>query len=235
MNRMPDLRHRATDAELMDLPDSDEARLFRTLDQFASINLLFSRVRPLLRRHVLDRIPPGTPCHLVDLGAGACDIPVWLLREARRRNLDLRVTAVDADPRVVRYARERHGNEPGLDIREADALALDTFAPFDFLFANHFLHHLPDSVLPQLLADAARLARRGVLLTDLRRSRSAYLAYSLLSFLYRDSFARTDGLLSIRKGFTPSELRQLAPHLHLRRTFPGRLILLTPSGPARKR
>ncbi len=227
MKFLPNLRLRATDAELMDLPDSDEARLFRTLDQFGSINRLFSRVRPVLRRHVLDRMAPGRPFHLVDLGAGACDIPVWLLREARLRGLDLRVTAVDADPRVVRYARERHGNEPGLDIREADALDLDAFAPFDFLFANHFLHHLPDAVLPALLADAARLAQLGVVFTDLRRSRLSYLAFSLVARLYRDSFARADGLLSIRKGFTPAELRALAPAYSLRRSIPGRLILTT--------
>jgi SAM-dependent methyltransferase len=219
------MRHRATEAELIDLPDCDEARLFRTLDQFTSINRLFSRARTLLRRQVLDRIPPGESCHLVDLGSGACDIPVWLLHEARRRGLSLRVTAVDADARVVRYARERHGAEPGLEIREADALDLDAFAPFDFLFANHFLHHLPDAVLPKLLADATRLARRGVLFSDLHRSRFSYLAFSLLARFYRNSFARIDGLISIRKGFTLQELRTLAPDYHLRRAFPGRVIM----------
>jgi len=218
---------RADEEELMDLPDGDEAHLFRTLDQFHDINRLFSRVRGLLKRTVLADMRPGTQYHLVDLGAGACDIPVWLLHEAKRRGLSLEVTAVDADPRVVRYAEERYGDHPGLNILQADALDLDTLAPFDYLFANHFLHHLPDAALPPLIADAHRLARRGFVFSDLRRSPWSYLGFSLFARVYRDSFARADGLLSIRKGFTPAEWTVLGGRTptRVRTAFPGRVQL----------
>lgn len=221
-----DFQSRAVDDEIMDLPDCDEAQLFRTLDQFHGINRLFSRVRGLLTRTILADMKPGTLRHLVDLGAGACDIPVWLLDTARQRGLDLRITAIDADPRVVHYARQRYGEVPNLSILEHDALDLDRLAPFDYLFANHFLHHLTDGVIPPLLAEAHRLCRRGFVISDLRRSPWSYLGFSLVARIYRDSFARADGLVSIRKGFRPSDFTDIPVPLRIRTALPGRIQLL---------
>lgn len=220
---------RATEEELMDRPDCDERRLVRTLDQFHDINRLFSRVRGLLKRTVLADMVPGRDYRLLDLGAGACDIPVWLLGEAGRRGLSLAVTAVDADPRVVRYARKRYGDVGGLGIVEADALDLDALAPFDYLFANHFLHHLPAAAIQKLLADARRLAGRGFVISDLRRSPWSYLGFSIFARIYRDSFTRADGLISIRKGFTPEELRRLAGDTpaEVRTALPGRVRMVS--------
>jgi len=222
MSFFSSFQHRATDAELMDLPDCDEEQLFRTLDQFHGINVLFSQVRPLLRRTILDDMRPDDAYHLIDLGAGACDIPVWLLNEAGKRGLNLRVTAVDADPRVVHYARERYGDVAGLEIVEGDALHLESLAPFDYVFGNHFLHHLPDEAVDTVLRDSSRLARREVVFSDLKRSPWSYLAFSLLARVYRDSFAREDGLLSIRKGFRKTDFPDTAG-LEIRTAIPGRI------------
>lgn len=221
-------KRRATDDELMDLPGSDVKQLYRTLDQFRGINSLFSRVRPLLRQTLLADMQPGRQYHLVDLGAGACDIPIWLLQQAEKRGLRLRITAVDADPRVVTYARERHGQLQGLKIIEANALDLDALAPFSYLFANHFLHHLPDEVLPKLVSDADRLCERGFIFSDLKRSPWSYLGFSLVAHIYRNSFAREDGLLSIRKGFVADDFRQISgeTRTRIKRSFPGRVQML---------
>ena len=218
-------KQRATDDELMDLPESDVQQLCRTLDQFRGINTLFSRVRPLLHQTILNDMQPGRTYHLVDLGAGACDIPIWLLQQADKRGLRLSITAVDADPRVVAYTSERHGKRKGLTIIESNALDLDALAPFDYLFANHFLHHLPDEVLPQLIKDADRLCERGFVFSDLKRSPWSYLGFFLVAQIYRNSFAREDGLLSIRKGFVPEDFRKICGDTQTRITLshPGRI------------
>lgn len=226
MRNLPlDFSTRATEDEEMDLPDCDPEKLARTLDQFHQINRLFSRVRTLLRQTILTDMQPGQSYHLVDLGAGACDIPVWLLAAAKRKGLDLRITAVDADPRAVDYATQRHGNVPGLTILHADALDIEAFTPFDYLFANHFLHHLPDAPIANLLSNAHHHCRRGFVFSDLRRSRWSYLGFSLFARIYRNSFARADGLLSIRKGFQPADFHN-TPNLTLRTRLPGRIQLL---------
>lgn len=218
-------RQRETGEEAMDLPDSDVDRLFRTLDQFGGVNRLFSRVRGLLRGTVLADMHRGRAFHLVDLGAGACDIPLWLLEEAGRRGLDLRITAVDADPRVVRYARERVGERAGLRVVEGDALDLEALGGFDYVFANHFLHHLADEEVLQVLRESVRLAERGVVFSDLARSPWSYLGFWLVARGYRGSFTREDGLLSIRKGFRRGDFDReaLPPGLRVRRRVPGRI------------
>lgn len=212
----------------MDQPDCDSDQLFRTLDQFEGINILFSRVRGLLRQTVLSDMEPGKKYHLVDLGAGACDIPLWLLKQARHKGLDLKITAVDADARIIEYAKRKHADVDGLTILKADALHLEAFAPFDYLFANHFLHHLPNETLPKLIKDAHKRCRRGFVFSDLKRSRFSYLAFSVIALIYRESFAREDGLISIRKGFRKEDFQKLSGLIptQIQTAFPGRIQML---------
>lgn len=237
---LPSLTHRATLAERMDDPDCCEARLLRTIRQFASVNRLVSRYRTILKRWVLDDmdLDPGRHYHLVDLGAGGCDIAAWLLRAAARRGLRLRITAWEIDPRIAAYARARHRHTPGLTIHQTDALTATPTEPADYLFANHFLHHLTDSQITALLAHWSGRVRRRLVFSDLRRSRTAYLGHALLGSCYRGSFIREDGLRSIRRAFLPGELAAhaasagLADRTTIHCLAPARLVLATEPGPA---
>jgi SAM-dependent methyltransferase len=230
---MPDLAVRAAVSERMDAPDCSEEKLLRTVRQFASINRLVSRYRGILRRWVLRDMlrDPSRIHHLVDMGAGGCDIDVWLLAACRRRGLRLRITACDADPRVVAYARSAHGSVEGLAIRRMDVVSEAFAEKVDYIFANHFLHHLTNAQMTALLRQWAPLVRRFLLFSDLYRGAAPYAGFSLLSLFYTNSFAREDGLLSIRRGFTPQELSALAESAgvgarsSVHRFLPGRLLL----------
>ena len=221
---------RARGPELMDLPDSDPARLERTLRQMAWINRLLTGARRLLRRTVLESIRrrPG-PCTLLDVGCGGADLARWLAR----REPSLRITCLDHDPRVVAYARRRCARVPAVEVRLGSAAELERMEGFDYVFANHFLHHLEDErLVPTLRAMLAR-TRRLLVITDLLRSRDSYFWWGLFAgvFLHR-SFAAADGRLSIRRGFRPPELEALldgaAPpgRLEVRRERPGRVVVL---------
>ncbi len=231
----PDLGRRADLPEKMDLPCSDRRELENTLIQFGAVNRFLSRRRFVLQRFVLDAMQPDRRYHLLDLGAGACETAAWLLGRSRRQGLNLRVTACDHDSRVVSYARKNFGGTPGLEILHRDIVALDGLEDADFVFANHLLHHLSDRRIVELIEYLADFRRATLLLNDLRRSRSAYTAYYLLSpLLFRRSFARYDGLMSIRKGFLRSELLRLVRaadplQMDLYRVeefFPARVLLL---------
>ena len=223
---------RALLPERMDDPRCSEALLLRTVRQFASINRLVSRHRAILKRWMLADMArePGRGYHLVDLGAGGCDIDVWLLDAARRQGVDLRITACEADARIAAYARDAHAGVQGLAIREMDVLRAAPEEPVDYVFANHFLHHLTDRQIPELLAGWAPRVRRAMVFSDLRRHWAAYAGFSVLSLFYRNSYAREDGLISVRKGFTASELRAFAEAAGVlaavHRLTPGRLVLV---------
>lgn len=207
-----DLASRAQLAEAMDAPDCCEEQLLRTLGQFDSVNRWVSRYRHIVRRWVFSDMErrPNRDYHLVDLGAGGCDIDAWILREASRRGLGLRITAYDADPRIVQFARDQFGGTPGLDIHHQDVLAEPTDLPVDYVFANHFLHHLADDQIVTLLRGWLPRTRRRMVFSDLHRTQFAYLGFSLFGSLYRNSFTRQDGLVSIQRGFRPPELEALA-------------------------
>jgi len=229
----PDLTIRSDMAELMDDPSCSEEMLLRTVRQFASVNRLVSRYRTILKRWVLTDMlnEPQRTYHLVDMGAGGCDIDAWLLGTAGRMGLKLRITACDLDPRIADYARRKYGHIQGITIREHDLLRDHFDQPVDYVFANHFLHHLEKSDLIRLLRHWQPLVHRRMVLSDLERHPLAYLGFSVFSLAYRNSFTRPDGLTSIRRGFKTGELleytREALPHgvNRVHRVFPGRLVL----------
>ncbi len=229
---VPDLSRRLTDEpELMDDPDSDPARLRATLDQFGPINALLSRSRGLIRALLIPHMHrAGRPVTVLDVGAGACDIDLWLSRECARRRLPVRIFCVDHDPRVVAYAARRTRNSAGITTRLADARTVCTEERFDYVIANHFLHHFGDADAAEALRLMDSAAQRGILINDLHRDLMTYVSYSLAAavFFHR-SFAFYDGRLSIRKGFRRAELENIVEHAGVkatvRRAAPGRIYL----------
>lgn len=230
---LPDFANRALIPELMDNPDCDEIKLFRTLQQFSLINRQVARYRTILKQWVIADMlkSPERSYHLVDMGAGGCDIDVWLLKAARKRGLKLRISACDIDPRIIDYARSAYGHTPGLHIRKENLLDDSFTEPVDYVFANHFLHHLTDEEIIRLIRQWQPRVRRNLIFSDLLRSKASYLGFSALSLLYRNSFARTDGLISIQRGFHPEELNTVANSSRINgdfsthRLLPGRVVL----------
>lgn len=228
------MKVRSTEKEIMDDPGCDPVLLLRTVDQFAAINRIVSRYRRILSRLVLDdmELAPQRSYHMVDIGAGGCDIMLWLLRESRRRGLKLQVTAIDIDPRIINHARMRTADEDGLNVQMLDAFEISNLAPVDYVFANHFFHHLEHEKIVDLLGIIASTVKRTFVLSDLARSYFSYAGFFLLSNLFfRNSFAISDGLQSIRRGFLLDELRMIATNAGLAhrtsilRLPPGRLVL----------
>ena len=73
------------------------------------------------------------------------------------------------------------------------------------------LHHFDDDAAVQLLKRCRELARRYVLVSDLRRGLLATVgAYLLTAFIFRDSMTRTDARLSAARAFSFREFRSLA-------------------------
>jgi 2-polyprenyl-3-methyl-5-hydroxy-6-metoxy-1,4-benzoquinol methylase len=230
---LPDLSTRSTIHELMDNPDCDETKLLRTIQQFSSINRQVARYRTILKRWVINDMlkDPTRKYHLVDMGAGGCDIDVWLLKAARKRGLDLRISACDIDQRIIDYARSVFGHKPGLHIRKMDLLAESFHEPVDYVFANHFLHHLTSEEIIRLFQLWQPRIRRRMVISDLLRDPASYLGFSALSLFYPNSFARADGLTSIRRGFMAQEIAALADTASINGSFsihqlhPGRVVL----------
>ncbi len=220
--------------ERMDQPDCPEPELYCTLKRFSLLNRLVTRYRYLLTYNVLRtmRRQPDRAYRLADLGAGGCDIARWLIRQSRRQNLRLKILAIERDPRIVRYAVRANREFPEIEVIQGDALDSATWRRPDFVFANHLLHHLPDTACRDLLQKLEHAGIQHYLLSDIIRSRWTALGYSLLVAPFRHgNFLLEDGRASIRRGFTRAELYDLIRQANLespprvRTLFPSRCVL----------
>lgn len=228
---MVDLSSRDVDArELMDDPEVDLRMLERTYERFPLVNAVVSRWKSVYRRDIRPRAR-RKPIRLLDVGAGGGDVSRALARWARRDGLAVAVTALDADARAIRWARERGG---GVEYRHAFTSELvDAGERFDVVISNHLLHHLAGDDLSALLQDSVVLARDDglVLHRDIARSGFAYWGFAAgtLPFarnLLAESFIRDDGLTSIRRSYTAREIATTVPDgWQVRKAFPSRLEL----------
>jgi ubiquinone/menaquinone biosynthesis C-methylase UbiE len=94
-----------------------------------------------------------------------------------------------------------------------------------------FLHHLEQPQIVTILQEAARVARRAVVVGELVRSWPAWIAtYIATRVLSRSWIFHADGPRSVRAAFRARELRELAATAGLlgaqvRRVFPFRYIM----------
>lgn len=219
--------------ERMDDPRCDPRRLARTYASFRLVNATVAGWRAAYRHHLRPHLRADGPTTLLDIGCGGGDVARVLVRWAHRDGHDLRITGIDPDSRAHAWARRR---PPVAGVQFRRALSSDLVAGgecFDLVISNHLLHHLDQVQLDGLLEDSARLARRAVVHSDIRRGRLAYALFSAGTWpLFPGTFIREDGLTSIRRSHTASELRARVP-AGWDVEAPGRFrLLLTRSGTA---
>jgi len=229
---MMGLEQRALDAtEFMDDPACDPDRLVRTYRHFALVNRVVGRWHMIYRTHVRPALDPARPNSLLDIGFGGGDITRRIASWAARDGIALSVTAIDPDPRAFSFATApAHATtnaSSGVTFRETTSRALiEEGETFDVVISNHVLHHLDDG-LAEFLDDSLRLASRLVVHSDIERSAVAYAAYSVAALpLAVRSFARADGLTSIRRSYRSEEMLDSLPEpWRVRRARPSRLLL----------
>jgi 2-polyprenyl-3-methyl-5-hydroxy-6-metoxy-1,4-benzoquinol methylase len=206
------MRRRASDAvERMDAPDCDPVKLDRTYRQFGLVNRLFSGWRLLYVQELRPLLSANTVTTVLDIGSGGGDLARLLAQWSRRDKLKLDVTGIDPDGRAHNFAASRPHNSNVRFVQAGSGELVREGRRFDVVISNHVIHHLQPSGLAQLLTDSQTLARRMCLHNDLRRSTAAYGLFSLAALPFFGSFIRSDGLISIRRSYTPAELTAAAP------------------------
>lgn len=226
--------------ELMDEPDCDREALQDALRVLGQMGRHLGGHR-LLRRQV-DRVLRGRtpgPIGVLDIGAGGGDASLSLAAHLETRGWTPRLTLADRHAGALALCRERvRRRRADLPIEFVRLEAPEL--PFadgtrDLVISTMTLHHLEDDAASHLLAEMARVARVGWVLTDLRRSPLVLAAARLLAAtVWRShAFSRVDGPVSVRRSFTPDEIRRLLRGARLARaTVVPRLIRWAARGTA---
>lgn len=212
MALVPPLARAAGAHELLDGPAPFVERA-RSLADVARLNGAFGG-RLLTLRHVrrlLARLPLGRTATVVDFGTGGADIPRALVRWARRARRPIRVFALDRDAATLAVARGTVAGYPEIVLVQADALALP-FRPgaVDVAISALTLHHLEPPAATTYLAAMNAVARAGIVVNDLARSRVGWALVWLVTRLFACGWmSRHDGPLSVRRAYTADEVRGL--------------------------
>ena len=175
--------------ELLDLHSGSLAEVRRSLHDIRRINRYLGGAKvvsdatfSLLQKH---QIQSAT---ILDIGTGSGDIPLRLAREAKRRNLQLRVLAMDISARHLKVAREDLNCAQKFDIHllQADAFRLPLKEnSADIVVSSLFLHHFRAPQIHQLLSEFERVSRVGWIMNDLVRHNIPLWFFSLDATCFR--------------------------------------------------
>ena len=221
---------RLTDGvELLDGPLDDGAALAGNLRDLRRINRWLGGVQlsaagiEALAAHRLD-------VTLLDIGTGGADIPMALLQAADRRGRRLAVVGIDSRPEIVAAARAA-AEAASVDLARLEIVVGDGRSiafpdrSFDVAHASLVLHHLEPDDAVVLLREMGRVARSGVIINDLDRSRLGWLGAWLIGHLLTGNrYTRVDAPLSVRRAYRHDEAVELirAADLIPVSTFRGR-------------
>lgn len=195
--------------ELLDGP-LDDALLAGNMRDLARINRYLggASISHRALRSVVGADGSIGALRLLDVGTGAADIPASLL--ASTQHLD--ITAIDSRGEIVGLAQRVQAGTAGLRIELADGSALPwAEGAFDIVHASLVLHHLGPRAAVSLLREMARVARIGVIINDLERTRHGWLgAWLLLHGMSRNRYTLHDGPLSVRRAWRAAEVVDMA-------------------------
>ncbi len=157
------------------------------------------------------RIPLGRRLDVLDAGGGSGDAAPVILDWARRRGIEARVVVLDIHPGIARDAGERLRGIPGAEVRAGDLFDVEP-GSFDVVHAGLFLHHFDGASAARALGAMARIARRGVVVNDLRRHPVPWTLIRWLTLCAtRNEALRHDAPLSVGRAFTEGDWRDLGP------------------------
>jgi SAM-dependent methyltransferase len=200
------LRTRSPDHELLDAELLDPDELTLNLREMAFLNRLPGGSGESVRaveRLIADLSDPI----VLDVGTGSGD---FVVRLCGRR--PVRVIASDLRAEVLAIAARNLADINHVSVLQADARALPLAdGEVDVVHASLLLHHLDPREAVAALREMRRVARRGVVINDLRRGPVPFALTALaVMVLSRGSWTHHDGILSARRAYTLDELDALA-------------------------
>ncbi len=193
---------RTNSEEILDSNNCPPAEVQASLRDICRINRWFGGIATT--RKLIERAADATGkkhFSLLEVAAGFGEVPRAAGRELAAKGITLDVIDLDRAPNHLQPSHR------GL---VADALALPfRDGSFDLVSCSLFAHHLEPCELARFAGEASRVSRCAVLINDLIRH-PLHLALVYAGFpLMRSYVSRVDGVASVRRAYTPEEMRNI--------------------------
>lgn len=188
--------------EILDSDQCPAPETQRSLRDLCRINRWFggvSTTRRLFRR--VATITGQRHLSVLEVAAGFGEVPRQAAAQLRKKDIVLDITDLD---RMASHLHRGHRSVV------ADALALPFRDDhFDLVSCSLFAHHLTPTEFARFVEEGLRVSRRAVLINDLIRH-PLHLALVYAGFpLMRSYVSRVDGIASVRRAYTPAEMREM--------------------------
>jgi ubiquinone/menaquinone biosynthesis C-methylase UbiE len=196
--------------ELLDDPATPADIRIRAMRDVERSNRLFGGARAALM--ALTKALPTLPREavLLDVGSGTADITAAARERARGTGVALTCIGIDRSESLLRASIARLD---GGVVADASALPFRSGA-VDVVLCSQLLHHFDTSDAVRVLGELDRVARARVIVADIQRSWLAAIGFWLAALALRwHPITRHDGVVSVFRGFTASELRALVQQI----------------------
>lgn len=209
------LSYRHNEPEIMDDLSQKGEILDQTLKELDFINKWLGGNQITIEGIELLWKKQGRPkeLHILDLGCGSGQMLVKIAQWGRKKELNLSLEGIDANPYIVKYARHHCRSYPEISIRTADIFKPDTFYPgsYHIITATLFFHHFENEDLSQLFIRHHQKAQWGWVINDLHRHWVAYWSIRLLTAtLSKSPMVKNDAPLSVARSFRKKDWKQIS-------------------------
>lgn len=202
--------------EILDRDEIPIPEVEKIFDDLLRINRFFGGfgVYKKTLYKLLKGYPRDRRLSLLDIGTGSAELAFTILNNFKLQydNFDdnFALTGLDVKHRFLQLAKQRNPDNSQLNYIVSDAFRMPfKDNSFDIVISNLLLHHYYNRAL-ELVSEMYRVARYAVVINDLLRHRIPLLFFKLFSpMLVRSPITQNDGIVSLRRAISFSEIRQI--------------------------
>jgi SAM-dependent methyltransferase len=155
---------------------------------------------------------PDDTITFLDVGCLRGDLSRSMVDWARLRKMNIRVLAIDNNPRFIAQAKAHSIGYPEItfDMKRLDDPSFLPAQQFDYVISSLALHRESMEQARLMIKRINALAKRGILISDWLRDIRALMWVTMFSTFTRDENVRNSAQVAIKKGFTMDEVRVMA-------------------------
>jgi len=234
MFKIPDLKQRKMEPEILDDLELDPASHKKALEELSKFFKLSRTAAPIWREILaFSRQRGHKTLRGIDIGTGSGDLPLTLTKKARDRKLPIVCDGLDFNVKTIEIAQEKT-KKLDLPVRFLVSNVVKDPLPddYDFIVSSLFLHHLDEEALVSLLRSFPKTNLKLAVFSDLIRSQLGWLLCAFVgNILTQSPVVKKDAILSLQAAYTPAEILLLAKraglkNVSMKRVWPERFLLI---------
>jgi len=213
-------KHRSNAEEIMDDFSMEGEILSEALDKIAGINRLLGGNKITIEgvKDLLKGIDKGLEISILDVGCGNGDMLRTLADFGKAKGIKFQLYGMDANAFTVSYARKLSAGYKNISYMCEDIFEeIKQERKYDVILCTLTLHHFKDDEILKLLKGFRKQAAIGMVINDLHRSKLAYYLFIALCKVFKlNHMSKSDGLVSILRGFKKADILNYASQLNIK-------------------